>query len=178
MGEQEHIKGGPLRNYASMITMAQRLTDSAVVVLSLSLMLRLYDHLWSDSYTIAAGAAVITYYFISEANGLYRAWRGQLVLREVSQAVVTWASTVPVLLLLAFLTKNSEVYSRVIVFGWFLVTPTLIVVLRLVVRSVLRELRRRGRNTRSVVVVGMTRSAQKLADQMTDPAAGMRLTGF
>ena len=178
MAEQSRIKDGLLRNYASVVTMLQRTLDAALIVSSLWFMMRLYEQPWRDLDTIAACGGVIAYYFVSEFNGLYRTWRGLPVVREVAQVVVTWICTVPLLLLIAFSLKKSHDFSRVVSFGWFLLTPNLLALFRLFVRFTLQELRKRGRNTRSVVIVGMTRAAQRLTDQLGDPAAGLRLGGF
>ncbi|HSC85694.1 MAG TPA: undecaprenyl-phosphate glucose phosphotransferase, partial [Polyangiaceae bacterium] len=178
MADQGKVRDGVLRNYASVINSGQRLCDSALIVVALVLMTRAYHEPWSDRETIAACAAVITHYLVAEFNGLYRAWRGLPAIRELATVVSTWTVTAMVLLLVAFATKRSEDHSRVITFGWFLVTPNLMIVFRLVIRFVLQELRRNGRNSRSVVIVGMTRAAQKLTEQMNDPVAGFRLAGF
>ncbi len=178
MAEQGRIKDGLLRNYASSVAMIQRASDAGLIVGSLVLSVNLYEQAWRDLDTVAACAAVIAYYFVSEFNGLYRTWRGLPVIREVAQAVVTWLCCIPILLFLAFSTKVSAQFSRVVVLGWFFAAPNMILVWRLIVRFALQELRRRGRNSRSVVIVGMTRAAEKLADQMTDPTAGLQLLGF
>lgn len=178
MGEQGRIQDGLLRNYASLLTAGQRASDAALIVLSLVTMVQIYGLEWTDHDTIAAGTAVLTYYFVSEFNGLYRAWRGQPLRKELSQVLVTWCCTVPILLLIAFSTKHSATFSRVVIIGWFLLAPNLMALFRLTVRLALLEARRKGRNSRTAVIVGMTRAAQKLADQMKDPTAGLRLVGL
>ncbi len=178
MGDDANIKGGLLRSYASALALAQRLLDASVIVGSLTAVLFGYRQEWTDAYTIAAGAAVIFYHFAAEFSGIYQAWRGRPATQEISTAIFTWVSTIPALLLLAFLAKKSEDYSRIVVFGWFILTPNVIAITRLLVRYVLHELRRRGRNSRSAVIVGMTRAAQKLSNQMSDPTTGLRLVGF
>ncbi len=178
MTDQGKVRDGILRNYASVITSGQRASDALLIVLSLVFMVHAYHEAWGDHETIAACAAVIIHYFAAEFHGLYRAWRGLPLVKEIGQVLSTWAVTATLLLLLAFGIKRSEDYSRVITLGWFLIAPNLMVLLRVVVRFVLQELRRRGRNSRSVVIVGMTRAAQRLTEHMNDPVAGFRVVGF
>lgn len=178
MANEGKIRDGFLRSYASVVTVGQRITDAVLIVLALYLMVVAYEQTWRDLDTITACAAVIVFHFIAELNGLYRSWRGTPVFREMGRTLATWACTVPVLLLLAFSAKRSEDFSRVVSFGWFLLVPNLLAASRLGVRFVLHELRRRGRNSRTVAVVGMTRVAQKLVDQLKDPSVGMRIAGF
>jgi putative colanic acid biosynthesis UDP-glucose lipid carrier transferase len=92
--------------------------------------------------------------------------------------MLTWVCTIPVLLFLGFVTKQSEAFSRVVMLGWFLLTPNVIALLRVTARFTLQEMRRRGMNSRTVVVVGMTRAAEKLVESLSDPTTGMRLVGF
>src|SRR5690606_4511990 len=82
------------------------------------------------------------------------------------------------LLLVAFLTKQSQVYSRVVSAGWFVLAPVLMCAGRMIIRGVLYRLRKSGRSVRTGVIVGMTRTAQRLVDQLRDPAQGVRLVGF
>jgi putative colanic acid biosynthesis UDP-glucose lipid carrier transferase len=178
MTNERKIREGFLQNYASVVTLGQRLVDALLIVLSLYTLVKVYDQSWRDEETIAACAAVIVFHSASEMNGLYRSWRVTSVVQEISRTLFTWVCTATVLLLLAFMLKRSQDFSRVVSIGWFVAVPNLLIVLRLAVRFALQELRRRGRNTRSVVIVGMTRAAQQLVDQIKDPAAGLRLVGF
>ncbi len=178
MGNTGRIRDGFLRNYASVIAMGQRLTDAALIVASLYVISALYHQPWRDLETIAACAAVIGFSFVAEFNGLYRSWRGTSAIREMGSVLITWACTVPALLLIAFAAKRSQDFSRVITLGWFLAAPNVMALARLGVRYFLHELRKRGRNTRSVVIVGMTRVAQTLVDQLVEPGSGMRIVGL
>ncbi len=178
MTNERKIREGFLQNYASVVTLGQRLVDAVLIVVSLYVMVGVYDQPWRELETIAACVAVIAFYLVSEINGLYRSWRNTSVIQEISRALFTWGCTAMLLLLVAFSLKRSGDFSRVVSIGWFVIVPNLMIALRLVVRFVLQELRRRGRNSRSVVIVGMTRVAQQLADHLQDPAAGMRLVGF
>src|SRR5690606_29251873 len=61
---------------------------------------------------------------------------------------------------------------------WFLVTPGLLVGARLVLRSLLRALRRRGRNMRTVAVAGSTPAASDLVRVLEQSATfGVRMAG-
>jgi len=178
MTEQRGIKDGFLKTYAPLITMGQRITDAIFIVVGLYALVWGYDQDWRLEDTVASCVAVIAFYLASELNGLYRAWRGDPVVSELTQVVLTWVCVIPVLLFLGFATKQTENFSRVITVGWFLLTPNLLAVWRLAVRFFLQELRRRGRNSRTVAILGMTRAAERLCEHMADPAVGMQVVGF
>jgi len=54
----------------------------------------------------------------------------------------------------AFATKTSELYSRVVVTIWFVIVPLVLGIVRFAVRVMLRYVRRQGANTRMVAIVG------------------------
>jgi putative colanic acid biosynthesis UDP-glucose lipid carrier transferase len=69
--------------------------------------------------------------------------------------------------------------SRGVTLGWFLAAPAAITLFRALVRVVLRELRKMGRNTRAVGVVGMTSMGEQVARRiLATPELGYQLLGF
>lgn len=170
---------GLLRSYESAVALIQRLVDAGLVVLALYIACRLYPQEWSQTNTLAALLAVLAFHFIAEVNGLYRSWRGAPMKHETILVLSTWAIAAPVLLFIAFITKTSALYSRFIVSVWFGLTPTLIIFWRLIVRIALMEVRRHGRNSRTVAIAGITPMAERIAERITsDPYSGMRIVGF
>jgi putative colanic acid biosynthesis UDP-glucose lipid carrier transferase len=170
---------GLLRSYESAVALIQRLIDAGLIVLAQYIACRLYPQTWSDTNTLAALLAVLAFHFIAEVNGLYRSWRGAPMKHEAFLVLATWAIAAPVLLFLAFITKTSDHYSRFITSTWFGLTPALIVFFRLIVRLALMEVRRHGRNTRTVAIAGITPMAERIAERITsDPYSGMRIVGF
>jgi putative colanic acid biosysnthesis UDP-glucose lipid carrier transferase len=176
--EQKRFSDGLLRPSSHLIAAGQRLCDSIVIVGALVLCTRIYEQEWRHLDSVAVCAATLVYYVISEFNGLYRTWRGAGLIREIGQMGLTWASTVAVLLLVAFATKETEEFSRVVITGWFILVPNIMTVARIAARFCLQELRRSGRNSRKAVIVGMTPMAQRLAENLSDPTLGMKLVGF
>jgi putative colanic acid biosynthesis UDP-glucose lipid carrier transferase len=128
---------------------------------------------------VAGLAAVVIFHLSAQANGVYRAWRSEPLKNEVFAIWGTWAVVVPVLLLLAFATKTSESYSRVISLAWFAGAPVLLSVSRLVVRMTLQEMRLRGRNTRTVAFAGASQLAESVARNIVSaPWMGMEIVGY
>jgi putative colanic acid biosysnthesis UDP-glucose lipid carrier transferase len=170
---------GLLRSYESAVTFLQRLADALLIVAAQYVACRLYPQDWNSTNTVAALIAIIAFHLVAELNGLYRSWRAAPMREEIFHVLLTWAIVIPVLLFIAFATKTSSQYSRVITVTWFIVTPNLVVVWRAAVRLMLQELRRRGKNSRTVAIAGATKPAQKLAQRIAeDPSYGMRIAGF
>jgi Undecaprenyl-phosphate glucose phosphotransferase len=117
--------------------------------------------------------------FVFRRMGLYRAMRGIRRTREIWQIVN--ANTLSILLFLAvtYLFREKDVqFSRLVfVYFWFFAT-LFTVVERSVVRSSLREIRRRGYNLRYVLMVGAGRLAGDIASRVRmHPELGMQLVG-
>lgn len=140
---------------------------------------RLYPQVWTSHNTVAALVAILVFYFVAEMNGLYRSWRGVPVKHEALTAVATWAIAATVLLFLAFITKTSAEYSRVVTAIWFVLTTVFIVLWRVVQRLVLMSRRRRGKDLQMVAIAGLTLQGTRIAERIaSDPYSGMRVLGF
>jgi putative colanic acid biosysnthesis UDP-glucose lipid carrier transferase len=170
---------GLLQSNGSTFTTLQRIADAALIAGSLYVAHELYPSDWNTAFTVAALLGVLGFYLVAEVNGLYRSWRAAPVREEIFHVLVTWAAVVPMLLFLGFATKTSAQYSRVVSVMWFLAAPSALVLWRLCVRVALTELRRRGRNTRTVAIAGATRMARQLARRIGEDASyGMKIHGF
>jgi putative colanic acid biosynthesis UDP-glucose lipid carrier transferase len=170
---------GLLRTYESAASLVQRLVDAGWIVVAQYGACWLYPQPWQQTNTVAALVGVIAFHLIAETNGLYRSWRGAPLKQEVFQALTTWAIAAPVLLFVAFVTKTSADYSRFVVTAWFGLTPIAIVLWRIALRLALMELRRHGRNSRTVAIAGLTPMAERIAAHIaTDPYSGMHIHGF
>ncbi len=170
---------GLLRSYESAVALIQRLADAGWIFLAEYVACHLYHQTWNSTNTIAALVAMLAFHFVAEVNGLYRSWRAAPMKHEVFQVLATWAIAAPAVLFVAFLTKTSATYSRFVTTTWFLLTPTFAIAWRIAVRFALMEIRRHGRNSRSVAIAGLTHMAERIAQRITsDPYSGMHLVGF
>ncbi len=171
---------GLIRPFHSKLVLASRLADAAWIAVTHCLVYLAYEATgWGPEDTVATAAAVVLFLFAGEASGLYTAWRGVPLKRELLRVWVAWAGVVTTLLLIAFAVKQSAEFSRVIGFGWFVAAPIAISAWRGTVRFSLQEARRRGRNTRRVAIVGLTEMAERVAARIREaPWLGMKLVGF
>ncbi len=171
---------GLIRPYHSKLVLASRLADATWIAVTHCVMALVYDaRAWDPADTWATGAAVFGFLFVAEACGLYTAWRGVPLKRELLRVWTAWGIVATVLLFAAFALKESASFSRVITVGWFLGAPLAVSVWRAAVRLSLQEARRRGRNTRRVAIVGLTEMAERVALRIHEaPWLGMEIVGF
>ena len=168
----------PLHNKTGLV---QRLLDAAWIVLAHALAFWVYDSAgeWDNHHTVATGGALLVFLFLAEAGGLYRAWRGVPLHKELVRVWAVWGGVLTALLLAAFFTKESSTFSRVATLGWFIGAPTLISVGRGLLRLALQEARKRGRNMRRAGVIGMTEMGERVAAHLAEtPWLGMEMVGF
>lgn len=173
------LRPGVLQANQSLLAVLQRAADAVLIVGGHYIALQIYPHEWTTQSTVAVCIAVVVFHLFAELQGLYRPWRGAPLRNEIVRTALTWLAVLPVLLIAAFVTKKTEDYSRVIAVSWFGISAAGLSAWRVAVRSMLRELRRRGRNLRRVAIAGVTPMAQLLAQRIVgDPSMGLKLAGF
>ena len=157
------LSGGHIRAYDAEIELLKRSVDSMLVLFSLFLAGWLYGQPWSDKYTIAAISALALFFVASKFNHLYISSRCRRITQEITPLLLTWFSVIAGLLILGYMFRITHEYSRVILGIWFLTTPVVILLWRLVLKSGLGYFRSRGHNSRSTVIIGTGECAQRLA---------------
>jgi putative colanic acid biosynthesis UDP-glucose lipid carrier transferase len=159
-----------------------RLGDAAVVVLSyyIATFTRGYEHLSDPRNALAALMAMVLFSLVADANGLYRSTlRSSPTKVEIGKVWLSWGFIPPLLLTVAFVTKTSESFSRVVSLVFFLLAPSLVMVVRFLARRIEGELHRRGVNTRVVHIVGATKMGALLAQRILDDrTSGFRIDGY
>ena len=167
-----------LRQHENAIHRLQRLADIVWLVAAHFAATFWYHQVWRSESSDATLAAVLVFSIAAELTGLYRPWRVERFQIELRTAVLAWLATVAVLMTFAFATKTSAEYSRVVTFGWFVLTPVLLCGWRIGVRLFLRGLRQRGRNVRSVAILGATANARALCEEIARrPWFGLQVQG-
>jgi putative colanic acid biosysnthesis UDP-glucose lipid carrier transferase len=123
--------------------------------------------------TLILAALLFSNHGADEPAGQRNAWA------TAAWVSLTWLLLVSILLLIAYATKTSELYSRRVLLTWFVVTPPLIVLAKLAVYKLLLPLLWASSHGRKVVIAGANDLGKALAQEInTDPAMGMQLIGF
>jgi putative colanic acid biosynthesis UDP-glucose lipid carrier transferase len=168
-----------IRPHHSKLALLYRMMDSIWISGSLWLVSICFASPWQRYYSAAVVLAIIAFYHFAEMKDLYRSWRSTSLLAEVWQVSALWLKVVAALLLIAGATDWVRAYSRQVILTWFAVVPPILTVWRLLARQCLRELRKRGYNTRRAAIAGTGDLAMNLAYQiLTTPWMGIRLLGF
>ena len=170
---------GMIRPYETEVEFATRLADMVWICLSLWVVGVGLHEPWTNAQSVAGAAACVLFYLVGGASGLYRPKRGQPVREEITSLAMTWFAVVTVLLVVAFLTKTSAIYSRKMMVFWALFAPILLWLWRFGIGVAVHEARARGFNSRTVAIVGVSAVGEKLARRFaTSPWMGLKLVGF
>ena len=170
---------GFLRPHHSGISVFQRLIDAGLICVTLWVSHRLYGVGIADHNVVSLVLAVACFYFIAEAKGLYASWRTSGLVVEITDLVIAWGMVVTALVMVAFMSKTSVYFSRRVVMTWFVMAPIGMIVARVFVRMILRAMRRAGKNTRTLAIVGANAQAVRLIEKSRSaPWMGMLPIGI
>ena len=169
---------GYIRPYSSGVAVLQRLVDAMVVIAALYVATLLRNIAFDPSMLQIAIVGALGFYAVGEAQGIYGSWRMNSVSSELWLVAVAWGAAFALVVMVAFFTKTSAAFSRLALFMWLFLTLLSLIGVRIGVRVLLRELRRRGRNTRSVAIAGVNPAAFKLSTALSAmPWTGLVLKG-
>lgn len=126
-----------------------------------------YDDLVMNTEVLAVSLVTISlFYSVYSFAGMYKAWRGISVGHEFLNVVGCWFFIVSGSGLLVFLTKSGELISR-LWFGTGVVIAFFCVCLfRFSARIILSSLRNRGRNSRSIVFIGLDNNSKSVMEHL------------
>lgn len=158
----------------------QRLSDCAVILLTLPAAVYLYDPVsLGPRYWLAGLVAVLGFLAMAEMTNLYSSWRVYAIRQELAELFAIYAGVGILLVVIAFLTKTSGQYSRVVISLWWCLSLLLLVILRVAVRTLLRSIRMRAHNLRTVAIAGAGDLGRRVAEQLLHSEwLGLRLVGF
>jgi len=170
---------GMIRPHHSKLVFVFRLIDSTLIFMSLYMAMQIYGIGISEQYFLLGIISVASFSVFSEGLRVYSSLRGAS-LREIAiPVVINWSLVVFACLGLAYFTKVSSDFSRVVVGIWLLLTPVVLVTFRILSKLALSHIRKNGYNSRTVAIVGAEEQGNRLASYIEQtPSLGLKLLGF
>lgn len=170
---------GFVRNNVNQFAFFYRLVDLVFIQLALFLSALWYGSQYSFLYFVLGLIANLSFSFVSELFWLYRSWRAGALKEMLFYALLSWVLALFPVLMFVFFAKVAEDISRVVLGVWIISTVVLLCGWRIIFRFLLFQLRKQGRNTRSVGIIGLSESGCRLARQIMDhPETGYDLKGI
>lgn len=168
-----------MKQLRSKVAIISSFVDAITIGGAFWLLALFYGQAWDGRYSLVLGCAAGLFFFFAQAENLYRSWRGASVRQEVVRIWLAWFWVILGLLFLAYASKTSTEYSRRVILTWFILTPFLLALWRMLAQIVLGYMRERNINTRSIAIVGASELGAQLAQTIIDsPWMGLRPIGF
>jgi putative colanic acid biosynthesis UDP-glucose lipid carrier transferase len=168
-----------VRTHRSLVDLAYRLVDCAAIIAAA---LIAADRTPGESLPYIAAIAsttMLVHTVAIEISGLYRNWRGSNLSLELWCVLTNWIYTAPAVLGIGLLTQYNAQLTYATKVLWLCVTPAAMASGRIVLRMLLRNLRRRGFNTRRFAICGVNKLAMQLARNVQNtPELGLQFVGY
>lgn len=170
---------GILRPHQASISVLQKLLDLGVICLGMGLVIAADRVHWDYSAVIATLFALVIFYLLGDFGQLYVSWRGERTREELRKVGGIWAISFTGVAVTDYLSPEITVLSGSGQIQWFSLVLAGLCGYRLLLRSALHALRRRGFNARSVAIAGAGPLGQRLATNIASaPWMGLELAGF
>ena len=149
-----------------ILLIVSRLAGAIVAVVALYFCMWLYDAPTADAYHVLAIIVALLALLLFPGAPVNDVRPGPNFWSNSVSVIGRWFILVGVLLILAYATKMSAVYSRKLLFSWMLITPPLIAVAKTMLNLYIARVRLRSRGRRSFVVVGANNLGVTVANKI------------
>ena len=171
--------GGLFRQYGAFLGVLHRAIDVGTLLAGLYIASQLFDIGWAHRHPLAVAWAAVLFLVIAEVRQLYASWRTSSLIDELRHVFLICIAVWLGLVAIAFLTKTSADYSRLVIATWFASMPLLLGIERALIRAFLWILRSRGFNSRTVAIVGLTPTGLRIKESIeSERWTGLRVLGF
>ncbi|WP_328797683.1 undecaprenyl-phosphate glucose phosphotransferase [Marinomonas vulgaris] len=173
--------GLKLKEHSASITLGLRLTDGICFILAgfLSFWLRFSNFDMNGPHTYALILGTTLGLISLSSFGAYRAWRGATVFSEIRCVFNASVTTFIILVICGFLTHSSDLFSRIWILSWLILTVFLLLAYRISLRKTIGQLRAKGYNIRKVIIIGDGELALRVARTLTNTKnSGFIVQGF
>lgn len=168
-----------VRTHRSLVDIVYRLVDVAAILGAAAAAVDVTDAGKLPSIAVIGATTVLVHLVASEVSGLYRSWRGSRLSFELWCVVLNWIYAAPAVLGIGMLTRFSGEFDYATKVAWLALTPALMASGRVALRMVLRNLRRRGLNTRRFAICGVNKLGVQLSRNIQNsPELGLEFVGY
>lgn len=162
------IQPGFVRNNINQFAIVYRLVDLSAILFSMMLASSIFSVAPITGYLQLGMIAGLCYMFCAESCVLYRSWRADTFMQLTFYVLLSWLGMLLIGLGFLFITKTTDDYSRATLTSAALGSLGLLLGWRALFRLFLSMVRAEGINTRSVGVIGLTPTGQRLISEIQD----------
>jgi len=172
---------GLLQEYANSLSIVTRLLDIFCVVAGavLAYAWRFGNIDFPPYYEIAVLIGALLTLIVFSISGIYTSWRGKRWLHQARIVAMVWLTVVIIMILIAFLTKTSEIFSRQWMAAWTFMAWGCLLTFRLGFYKLLQAMRARGWNHKRIIIVGTGELARSVAKNIRESSwTGLDIVAF
>lgn len=171
---------GMIRPHQSKLEVLFRLADVLIIVGFYHLLIiHPTGENWSERHLLATVGTLATFILCANSLGVYRSWRIQPRGDETANVFASWGAALVVLFFGATLLGVGLSQAPAGMNAWLFWVPLVLILWRIVLRGGLRMLRKKGYNTRTAAIVGLTEVGRRLAiDLQLSNWTGVQIVGF
>lgn len=156
-----------------------KILDVSLPFLTLVTITYLLDIQWHDRYLMMGIIGSFLLLFFANLFGIYTSWRGRPLFSSVKLILSSWFITWAMLIIVAFLYKDSENFSRLTVSLWAISVPIILILYRLAIRTLLGKYRSQGNNIKQIAIIGAGKVGQDLSQTINDNKwLGFEITAY
>lgn len=138
-----------------------------------------FEHQLSMPYQFLVLVAVLLAALLFRGDGTWEPFAKRNAWATTASVGLTWFLLVTILLMIGYMTKTSDFYSRRILLTWVVLTPPTIVLAKFALYRLAVPVVRSSERGRRVVIAGANDLGKALASRIKgDPGMGMQLIGF
>lgn len=176
MTKQQH---GMVKNNTNKMAALYRLVDVVLIQALLYICVMFYTQEYNDHYFTISLIGSVAFALIAESFALYRSWRAGFFTQIIFYTFTCWAFSSVIVFGYLFFSKTATDFSRVALGLWMVSSLFSMIIWRFCFQVFLSNMRRKGFNTRSIAIFGMSEKGIRLAKEVMDnPETGYRMTAF
>ncbi len=170
---------GLVKNNINQFSVVYRFIDFILIQSMLFICAFAYGISLNNDYFVVSLIGSTSFFLAAEGIRLYRSWRTGAASRLALYTFISWFLSCFATSLFIFFSQMANDLSRIVIGFWFLLSMISLISWRMLFRYVLFQYRKKGYNSRTVAIFGLTSSGTKLAEQIFRfPESGFRLAGF
>lgn len=163
----------------TIVTLLERIIDPFIAVITLTILLFTYKIPLEGAYLSLAIIAFLLSFLIFRDAELVRPGKGERILAQSSNLLVSWIMVVIILILLGYATGTYPLYSKRVLAMWFGITPVLILIIHVLARLLMTSLIKSEENVSTVVIAGVSELSKRLTRCINDDIhLGMSFKGY
>ncbi len=172
-------KSGMIKANSNKFAVLYRLVDILWICLALPIACLTYSQTLTTEYSLMALLTALCFALAAESVSLYRSWRVAYLKELMFYVFVSWGIAMAALLLALFGFKISESFSRMTLAIWFTLTLVGLAGWRVVFNLFLKEVRKRGYNTRNIALFGCSEKGMRLLREIeNNPELGLKVSAI